>query len=78
MNKNKYYFTFGSNSQFPYINNYLIVLATSESKAISKFRKKYPDVHENIINCSFVYSESEWTNNNMKKYYPYGAAEIIK
>lgn len=74
---NGFYFTFGSSLQFPYRNTYLIVIANSENEAVKKFRNKYPDVHENIINCSFIYSEREWKENNMDRYYPKGEAEVI-
>lgn len=70
---NGFYLTFGSNSQFPHRNTYLIVIANSKKE----FRKKYPDVHENIINCSFIYSEKEWKENNMDRYYLKGEAEVI-
>lgn len=56
----KYYFTFGSSEQFPYQYGYLIVCADSKSEAVGKYRAKYPDVNEGIVNCSFIYSQEEW------------------
>lgn len=58
----KFYFTFGSSSQFPYHGGYLIVKADDRNDAIEKYRKKYPDVNENTVNCAFIYSEKEWNN----------------
>lgn len=60
LEKDSFYFSFGSAEQFPYHNGYLIVKAADWKDAISKFRSKYPDVHKNCINCAFYYSESEW------------------
>lgn len=56
----KYYFTFGSWEKFPYKNAYLVVVASGFDDAVAAFRKKYPDVHENCLNCSFWYSEEKW------------------
>lgn len=56
----RYYFTFGSWEKFPYKNTYLIVVASSFDDAVAAFRKKYPDVHENCLNCSSLYSEEKW------------------
>lgn len=56
----KYYFTFGTAEQFPYQCGYLIVCADSKSEAVEKYRAKYPDIDEGIINCSFIYSQEEW------------------
>lgn len=60
LEKDSFYFSFGSAEQFPYHDGYLIVKADGLDDAISKFRRKYPDIHENCINCAFFYSESEW------------------
>ena len=67
MNKerNKFYFTFGSDSGFPYQNTYLIVIANTESEAIMKFRSKYPDRSKNCVNCSFWYTEKQWESARM-------------
>ena len=55
-----FYFTYGSNPIFPFCGGYVIVKAGSLKEAIEKYRKEYPDVHDNLINCAFYYSESEW------------------
>ena len=75
---NKFYFTFGSNSQFPYQNTYLVVIADSEREAVQKFRAKYPDRHDGIVNCSFIYSEDEWEGNLNQKHYPENPVEVIE
>lgn len=60
LEKDSFYFSFGSAEQFPYHNGYLIVKADGLDDAIRKFRSRYPDVNENCVNCAFYYSESEW------------------
>ncbi len=56
----KFYFTFGSDPGFPYQNTYVVVMANTEREAVEKFRAKFPDRHENVVNCAFWYSEEQW------------------
>lgn len=72
-----FYFTFGSYEGFPYHNTYLVVKADNIKEAIKKFRVKHPDRTQNIINCSFYYTEEQW-NNGCVQYYPEEPAEIIE
>ncbi len=37
MNKNRYYFTFGSSDKFPFNNGYLIIKAENIRQAVSLF-----------------------------------------
>ena len=55
-----YFFTFGSSPQFPFSGGYLIVRAQNEHEAREKYKKHYPNVHNNCLNCAFVYTEEEW------------------
>lgn len=68
MNKNRYFFTFGSSDQFPFNNGYLIVKAENIRQAVSLFRVYFPDRTDGVINCSDYYTEADW-DNNVKKYY---------
>lgn len=63
-NNKKFYFTFGSNPQFPYQNGHLVVYAENVDIAIKKYRHKYPDIHKNTVNCAFIYSEEEWNKTD--------------
>lgn len=80
MNKerNKFYFTFGSDSGFPYQNTYLIVIADCKGEAMTKFQKKYSNRHKDCLNCAFVYSEEQWNGSLNQRYYPQEPAEIIE
>lgn len=72
----KYYFTFGSHEQFPYQNTYLTVEAPSRALAIKEYRKHYPDVNRDIVNCAFIYNEQEWQERTYQ-YYPHPPAEEL-
>lgn len=62
----KYYFTFGTAEYFPYQGGHVIVKARSRYEAAEKFRKEFPDYQEGFLNCSFIYTESEWDKANIK------------
>lgn len=62
----KFYFTFGSDPGFPYPNAYIIILAEDEPDAIKKFRGKFQDRNEGVINCSFWYTEEQWRETKNK------------
>lgn len=74
----KFYFTFGSSSQFPYPNRYLVVIAESLKDAKTKFRSKHPDKTPGIYNFSDVYTEEQWKEAQMEGYYLEEPAEIIE
>lgn len=57
---NKYFYTFGSDSGFPFQNGWVEVHANSWEQAHEKFRAHFPDRHENTINCSFFYDGKRW------------------
>ncbi len=80
MNKerNRFYFTFGSDLGFPYQDTYLIVIADCKGEAMTKFQKKYPNRHKDCLNCAFVYNEEEWNGSLNQEYYSEEPAEIIE
>ena len=57
---NKFYFSFGSDPQFPFYKGWVEVAADTLEKAIEKFRAKYPDRTPGIVNCAFWYSQIQW------------------
>lgn len=59
-----FYYTFGSDPIFPYRNGWVVVRAASWEEAHQKFRARFPDRHENTLNCSFFYDEEQWANMN--------------
>lgn len=58
--QNRYFYTFGSDSGFPYQNGWVEVHADSWEEADQKFRARFPDRHIGILNCAFSYSAERW------------------
>lgn len=52
-------FTFGSWEKFPFQMGYVSITAPSVKMAIEEFRRNYPDVNENTLNCSDYYYTPE-------------------
>lgn len=65
-----FYFTFGTAKKYPYtIGQYLIVKAQDIREAARKYKKKYPNPHDNeVLNCADYYGQKEW-DEYVKKYY---------
>lgn len=57
---NSYYYTFGCAPGFPYRDGWIVVKADSWEEAHRKFRARFPDRHENTLNCAFFYDEERW------------------
>lgn len=58
----KWYYTFGSDEQFPFQHGWIVIEAGSQKEADTIFREHFPDRpgHEGILNCAFVYTEEQW------------------
>ena len=67
----KYFFTFGSDPQFPYSREeYVMVEADNIGQAINLFRAVHPNRPDSkCINCSLVYFEDEFLPSMLEKYY---------
>jgi hypothetical protein len=64
-----FYFTFGRSPSFPFQDGYIIVKAMSREEAVDKFQSEYGDPNDSCVNCSFIYDENEWKNNNIQRHY---------
>lgn len=74
----KYYFTFGSDSQFPYSrDDYVVVVGIDYHDCMDTYRSKHPDITENILNCAFYYTEKRWKEIESEYYSGVAPAEII-
>lgn len=62
--KQTFFFTFGTAEHFPYQGGYLIVRARNQTEAIQIFRRSYPDINEDTVNCAFIYNEWGWIDKN--------------
>ena len=58
---NRYFYTFGSDPGFPYQNGWVEVRAASREEADRKFRARFPDRSNGVMNCSFFYDEEKWS-----------------
>ncbi len=58
---NRYFYTFGTSSQFPYKRGWVEIHAEDMHGADEKFRSRFPDVHPGTLNCAFVYNEEQWS-----------------
>ena len=69
----KFYFTFGSHSQYPYQNGYIIIEADSLTQATEYFKILFPNPDKPyLLRCAFYYNEKQWekaTENHLMKYY---------
>ena len=72
-----YYFTFGSSRSFPYQNTYIVIMAADFGDAVRAFRDKFPDIHENCLNCSFWYDKKAWEKSGKSVYDGIPPAEVI-
>ena len=67
----KFYFTFGSDPEFPYgFGEFVEIEASDEDEAREVFRAVFPSrPGSQFLNCSSVYSEFEWVQRVKEKYY---------
>ena len=64
-----YYYTFGTDPEYPYSRGWVEVYANSWEEAHKKFRTKFPDRpgHEGTVNCAFFYGKESWERTSMSK-----------
>lgn len=54
------FFTYGTAKQFPFINGYTEIVASTTEECIKIFRALHPDKTPGIVNCAFIYKEKEF------------------
>lgn len=66
---NPYYYTFGTDPEYPYSQGWVEVYAKTWQEAHEKFRTRFPDRHghEGTINCAFFYGKESWERSSMSK-----------
>lgn len=69
----KYYYTFGTDTKFPYQKGWVEVRANNWDEAHNKFKKRFGEKamrHENTLNCAFFYDESRFnpSQHNLGEY----------
>lgn len=66
---NSYFYTFGTDPQYPFNGGWVEVYASSWEESHEKFRTRFPDRpgHEGTINCAFFYTKEQWERSAMSK-----------
>lgn len=61
---NKFYFTFGTDRQYPFQNGYIIVEANNLNSAARIFKEYFPNrPGSEALNCAFYYTEESFMKN---------------
>lgn len=74
-----FYFTYGSDKQFPYQNGYSKIIAEDIQEACRLFNAVHPKRKgSGCMNCAFYYNEVQWNSwdSKLKIYYP--CFEVIR
>ncbi len=65
MDKQTFYFTFGTGSHYqPYAGGWVEVRASSEEEAVKAFNAKYPP-ENGIVRCAFIYPKNRFQLTSM-------------
>lgn len=74
-----FYFTFNKDEKtnLPYHDAYLIVRANNIYTALDLYQINHPNMHENIINCSFYYGFPQWEKEIKQHFKGMQPKEII-
>lgn len=60
-----YYFTFGSDSRYPFQGGWVQVEAESLNQAVKIFRQHFPDRMPNVLNCADYYTSTQFYRTGM-------------
>lgn len=74
---NKFYFTFGTDPQFPFYKGWVEVYAKTERDAVELFKSHFPPRHENVVNCAFIYSQKFFEETDMFKKKSWGSCHKV-
>lgn len=75
----RYYFTFGSNPEFPYgRKDYILIEAANEDLACKLFQALHPNrPGSSCLNCASIYTGSQFDEIREKYYKGIGPVEIM-
>ena len=69
-----YYFTFGTDPDYPFAGGWVTVAAPSRQAAVQIFRLYYPnEAGTDALNCADVYTEEEFKETGMEETGNFGA-----
>lgn len=61
----KVYYTFGTDSRFPFCGGWVEVEAPTMKEAHAVFRANFPDREPGVLNCSDYYTEDQFNDSDM-------------
>ena len=61
----KYFFTFGTDEEFPFYGGWVEIESGNEFMARRVFSAHYPNRDNGCLNCAFVYPEAQFKGTRM-------------
>lgn len=66
MSLQRFYFTYGTDSYYPFQGGWTLVYANSKEQAIKTFKEYHPNRDGSpFINCAFIYTQDEFEKTEM-------------
>lgn len=64
----RFYFTFGSSDNMPFIGGWVEIFARDLKQAANIFKKMYPNtLNDEVLNCADYYTEEQFLQSGMVK-----------
>lgn len=63
-----FYFTYGTDKNFPFQGGWTEVHATDRNQAVALFRREHPDRSPGLVNCSSIYTEKQFQDKVLPLY----------
>lgn len=68
-----FYFTYGTDKNFPFQGGWTEVHAADRNQAVALFRREHPDKTPGLVNCSSIYTEKQFQDKVLPLYKDGGA-----
>lgn len=63
-----FYFTYGTDKNFPFQGGWTEVHAAARNQAVALFRREHPDRSPGLVNCSSIYTEKQFKDKVLPLY----------
>lgn len=63
-----FYFTYGTDKNFPFQGGWTEVHAADRNQAVALFRREHPDRSPGLVNCSSIYTEKQFQDKVLPLY----------
>ena len=67
-NMETFYFTYGTDKNFPFQGGWTEVHAADRNQAVALFRREHPDRSPGLVNCSSIYTEKQFKDKVLPLY----------